>query len=35
MDWNRWYSLRSYLRSSLWTVPLIAIAIYAVAKPCG
>ncbi|MCP3713289.1 DUF2254 domain-containing protein [Paraburkholderia sp. CNPSo 3274] len=33
MDWNRWYSLRSYLRSSLWTVPLIAIAIYAVVKP--
>ncbi|MGF6840508.1 hypothetical protein QF001_004375 [Paraburkholderia youngii] len=33
MDWKRWYSLRSYLRSSRWTVPLIAIAIYAVAKP--
>ncbi|MFM0376338.1 DUF2254 domain-containing protein [Paraburkholderia strydomiana] len=33
MDWNRWYSLKSYLRSSLWTVPLIAIAIYAVVKP--
>jgi len=33
MDWNRWYSIKSYLRSSLWTVPLIAIAIYAVVKP--
>ncbi|MGF6597260.1 putative membrane protein [Paraburkholderia sp. GAS448] len=33
MDWNRWYSLRSYLRSSLWAVPLIAVAIYAVVKP--
>jgi uncharacterized membrane protein len=33
MDWNRWYSLKSYLRSSLWTVPLIAVAIYAVVKP--
>ncbi|SAL88701.1 hypothetical protein AWB74_08690 [Caballeronia arvi] len=33
MDWNRWYSLKSYLRSSLWTVPLIAIAIYAAVKP--
>ncbi|WP_395068068.1 DUF2254 domain-containing protein [Paraburkholderia silvatlantica] len=33
MDWNRWYSLKSYLRSSLWTVPLIAVAIYAMVKP--
>ncbi|SIT45563.1 conserved membrane hypothetical protein [Paraburkholderia piptadeniae] len=33
MDWNRWYSLKSYLRTSLWTVPLIAVAIYAVLKP--
>jgi uncharacterized membrane protein len=33
MDWNRWYGIKSYLRSSLWTVPLIAIAIYAVVKP--
>jgi len=33
MDWNRWYSLKSYLRSSLWTVPFIAVAIYAVVKP--
>ncbi|MFL9934063.1 DUF2254 domain-containing protein [Paraburkholderia sp. RL18-103-BIB-C] len=33
MDWNRWYSLKSYLKSSLWTVPLIAVAIYAVVKP--
>ena len=33
MDWNRWYSLKSYLRSSLWAVPLIAVAIYAVVKP--
>ncbi|WP_233858211.1 DUF2254 domain-containing protein [Paraburkholderia sp. HD33-4] len=33
MDWNRWYSLKSYLKTSLWTVPLIAVAIYAVVKP--
>lgn len=33
MDWNRWYSLKSYLRSSLWTVPVIAVVIYAVVKP--
>ncbi|MFP3568216.1 hypothetical protein [Paraburkholderia sp. SIMBA_030] len=33
MDWNRWYSLTSYLRSSLWTVPLIAVAVYAMVKP--
>src|ERR1700758_856888 len=33
MDWNRWYSVKSNLRSSLWTVPLIAVAVYAVVKP--
>ena len=33
MDWNRWYSLKSYLRSSLWIVPIIAVAIYGVVKP--
>ncbi|WP_213304793.1 DUF2254 domain-containing protein [Paraburkholderia sacchari] len=33
MGWNRRYSLKSYVRSSLWTVPLIAVAIYAVVKP--
>jgi uncharacterized membrane protein len=33
MDWNRWYSLKSYVKSSLWTVPLIAVAVYAVVKP--
>ncbi|HTH61225.1 MAG TPA: DUF2254 domain-containing protein [Paraburkholderia sp.] len=33
MDWNRWYSLKSYLKSSLWTVPLIAVAIHAVVRP--
>jgi uncharacterized membrane protein len=25
MAWNRWYALRSYLRSSLWIVPFIAL----------
>ncbi|WP_258193159.1 DUF2254 domain-containing protein [Paraburkholderia sp. BL25I1N1] len=35
MGWNRWYSLKSYLRSSLWTVPLFAVAIYAVVKPAA
>jgi uncharacterized membrane protein len=25
MAWNRWYALRSYLRSSLWIVPLVAL----------
>ena len=33
MDWNRWYSVKSNLRSSLWTVPLIAVAVYVVVKP--
>jgi uncharacterized membrane protein len=27
MGWNRWYVARSYLRSSLWIVPLIALFI--------
>jgi uncharacterized membrane protein len=25
MAWNRWYAFRSYLRSSLWIVPLVAL----------
>src|SRR4051812_32280153 len=25
MNWNRWYAIRSYLGSALWTVPLIAL----------
>jgi uncharacterized membrane protein len=30
MRWNRWYSLKSYVRSSLWIVPLIALLLYVV-----
>ena len=29
MGWNQWYSARSYIRSSLWIVPFIALVIYA------
>jgi uncharacterized membrane protein len=25
MTWNRWYALRSYLKSSLWIVPFFAL----------
>jgi len=25
MKWNRWYSLRSYIKSSLWIVPVISL----------
>ena len=25
MPWNRWYSSRSYIRSSLWIVPFVAL----------
>ena len=25
MTWNRWYAFRSYVRSSLWTVPFVVI----------
>ena len=31
MRWNRWYATRSYLRSSLWVVPLIALVLENVA----
>ncbi len=31
MHWNQWYSLRSYVRSSLWIVPFVALLLYAVA----
>jgi uncharacterized membrane protein len=30
MRWSRWYSIRSYLRSSLWIVPFIAFLTYLV-----
>jgi len=28
MLWNQWYSLRSYVRSSLWIVPFLAMLLY-------
>ncbi|GAB2178666.1 DUF2254 domain-containing protein [Dongia sp. agr-C8] len=31
MLWNQWYSLRSYVRSSLWIVPFLAVLLYVVA----
>lgn len=31
MLWNQWYSLRSYVRSSLWIVPFVAVLLYVVA----
>jgi uncharacterized membrane protein len=31
MGWNRWYAARSYLRSTLWLVPLMALALEQVA----
>lgn len=31
MGWNRWYSFRSYIRSSLWIVPFIALFAYVAA----
>ncbi len=27
MTWNRWYALKSYLKSALWTIPIIAIVV--------
>jgi uncharacterized membrane protein len=32
MPWNRWYGLKSYVSSSLWIVPLIAVAVEQVLK---
>jgi uncharacterized membrane protein len=29
MSWNRWYSIKSYIRSTLWLVPFIALLFYA------
>jgi uncharacterized membrane protein len=31
MNWNRWYAARSYLRSALWIVPLVALVIEQIA----
>lgn len=28
MAWNRWYVIRSYVRSSLWIVPFVAFLLY-------
>jgi uncharacterized membrane protein len=30
MRWNQWYSLKSYVRSSLWIVPFVALLLYIV-----
>lgn len=32
MKWNRWYSLKSYVSSALWIVPLIALVVALVVK---
>ena len=31
MTWNRWYAVRSYVRSSLWVVPFVAILLEQIA----
>jgi uncharacterized membrane protein len=31
MLWNQWYSLKSYVRASLWIVPFVAVLLYMVA----
>ena len=28
MQWNRWYSIKSYVRSSLWIAPFVALVLY-------
>ncbi|MCK3778225.1 DUF2254 domain-containing protein [Ensifer sesbaniae] len=30
MSWDRWYSIKSYLRSTLWLVPFVALLFYVV-----
>jgi uncharacterized membrane protein len=27
VNWSRWYAIRSYLRSAIWTAPVIALAL--------
>ena len=31
VNWNRWYATKSYLRSALWTAPLIALVLEQIA----
>jgi uncharacterized membrane protein len=31
MHWSRWYSVRSYIKSSLWIAPFIALILYIIA----
>jgi uncharacterized membrane protein len=31
MLWNQWYSLKSYVRASLWIVPFVAVLLYMIA----
>lgn len=31
MNWNQWYATKSYLRSALWTAPLIALVLEQIA----
>lgn len=31
MQWSRWYSIKSYIRSSLWIAPFVALLLYLVA----
>ena len=31
MQWNRWYSIKSYVRSSLWIAPFVALVVYFIA----
>ena len=30
MPWDRWYSIKSYIRSSLWLVPFFSLLLYIV-----
>ena len=30
MQWNRWYSIKSYVRSSLWIAPFVALLLYVI-----
>src|SRR4051812_50069753 len=31
MSWNRWYTIKSYINSALWFVPLVAVVLENVA----
>ena len=32
MPWNRWYGLKSYIKSTLWIIPIFTLIVFMVVK---